>query len=175
METMRLTVLKRFVYLIDAVSKWSGQIIAPLVLASLAVLIFEITARYFFNAPTKWAHETSTFFFGAQFILGGAYCFYRGGMVNVEILHDRLSIRGRAILDLFLFIAPLVICIAMIWRGGYWFLDSVKINEHTQTVFGPPLYPLRGLIPLAAFLLLMQLVAKFVRDLHLVITGKELK
>jgi len=172
---MRLIMVKRFVCLIDSVSKWSGQIIAPLVLVSLAVLIFEITARYFFNAPTKWAHETSTFVFGAQFILGGAYCFYRGSMVSVEILHDRLPIRGRAILDLLLFLAPLAICVVMIWRGGWWFLDSVKINEHTQTVFGPPLYPLRGLIPLAAFLLLMQVVAKFVRDLHIAITGEVLK
>ena len=167
--------VKRFVYFIDNVGKRSGEVIAPLALVYLAVLIFEIVARYGFNAPTRWAHETSTFIFGAQFMLGGAYCFWRGSMVNVEILHDRLPIRARAILDLFLFLIPLFIFVVMIWRGGSFFGISVNQLERTQTVFGPPLYPLRGLIPVAAFLLLMQVVAKFVRDLHLAITREELK
>lgn len=167
--------MKRYLHLIDNVSKWSGQVIAPLVLLYMSILIFEIVARYVFNAPTKWAHETSTFIFGAQFLLAGAYCFWRGSMVNVEIVHDRLPVRARAILDLFLFTIPLVICGIMIWYGGSFFGDSVTINEHTQTVFAPPLYPLRGVIPVAAFLLLIQVVAKFVRDLYLAVTGEELK
>ena len=166
---------KRCLYLVDNLGKWSGQVIAPLALGYMAIIIIEVVARYGFNSPTKWAHETSTFIFGAQFMLGGAYCFWRGSMVNVEILHDRLSIRARAILDLFLFLIPLVIFIVMIWRGGSFFQFSLKQLEHTQTVFGPPLYPLRGIIPVAALLLLTQVVAKFVRDLHLVITGAELK
>ena len=166
---------KRLLYLIDKLGKWSGQIIAPLVLLFMAIIIFEIVARYVFNSPTKWAHETTTFLFGAQFMLGGAYCFWRGSMVNVEIFHDRLSIRARAILDLFLFIIPLVICGLMIWRGGAFFWISVQQLERTQTVFGPPLYPLRGVIPLAALLLLVQVVGKFIRDLHIAITGAELK
>jgi len=157
------------------VSKWSGQLVAPLVLVYLVILTFEMVARYVFNSPTLWAHETSTLIFGAQFMLGGAYCFWRGSMVNVEILHDRLSIRGRAILDLFLFVIPLVVFGIMIWRGGEFFWDSLKIREHTESLFSPPLYPLRGVIPMAAFLLLIQMVAKFVRDLHLAVTGEELK
>lgn len=165
----------RCLHLIDSLGKRSGQVIAPLVLVFMTVLIFEVVARYVFNSPTKWAHETSTFIFGAQFMLAGAYGFWRGSFINVEILHDRLPVRPRAILDLFLFIFPLIICGVMIWQGGSFFLNSVKIHEHTQTVFGPPLYPLRGIIPVAALLLLIQVAAKFARDLHLVTTGKELK
>ena len=167
--------MRRCLRFIDSLSKWSGQVIAPLALVYMAIILFEIVARYFFNSPTKWAHETGTFIFGAQAMLGGAYCFWRGSMVNVEIIHDRLPIRARAILDLFLFTVPLVICGLLIWQGGASFWYSVRINEHTQTVFGPPLYPLRAVIPVAAFLLLIQVVAKFVRDLHLATTGEELK
>ena len=167
--------LERCLRFVDSFSKRSGQAIAPLVLVFMAVLIFEVIARYVFNSPTKWAHETSTFIFGAQFMLAGAYGFWRGSFINVEILHDRLPIRPRAILDLVLSILPLVICGLMIWKGGAFFLTSLRLHEHTQTVFGPPLYPLRGVIPVAAFLLLIQVIAKFARDLHLVITGEELK
>lgn len=167
--------LKKCAQAIDKVGKWSGEIIAPLALVYMAILTFEIVARYCFNAPTKWAHETSTFIFGAQFMLGGAYCFWRGSMVNVEIFHDRLPLRVRAILDLVTFLLPLGICVLMIWLGGNIFLVSLGKLEHTNTVFGPPLYPLRGVIPVAGFLLLTQVVAKFARDLHIAITGEELK
>ena len=167
--------LKKCAHVIDRIGKWSGEIIAPLALVYMAILIFEIVARYAFNAPTKWAHETGTFIFGAQFMLGGAYCFWRGSMVNVEIFHDRLPLRARAILDLIVFLLPLGICVLMIWWGADIFLVSLEKFEHTNTEFGPPLYPLRGVIPIAAFLLLTQVVAKFVRDLHIAITQEEIR
>lgn len=167
--------VKRVLRLIDGVSEWSGLIVAPLVLVYLAILLYEMVSRYVFNAPTLWAHETSTFIFGAQFMLGGAYCFWRGSMVNVEVFHDRLPIRARAIFDLFLFLIPLVVLGLMVWRGGSFFLDSLKMLEHSDSVFSPPLYPLRGVIPVAAFLFLIQAVAKFIRDFHLAVTGEELQ
>jgi TRAP-type mannitol/chloroaromatic compound transport system permease small subunit len=167
--------IKRIVHLIDAVSEWSGLLVAPLVLVYMVIFLYEIVSRYVFHSPTMWAHETSTFVFGAQFMLGGAYCYWRGSMVNVEIFHDRLPIRARAILDLFLFIVPLVVLGTMIWSGGAFFVNSLSLREHTESAFSPPLYPLRGVIPLAACLFLLQVVARFLRDLHLVVTGEELK
>jgi len=168
-------VLKRVVRLIDAVSEWTGLIVAPLVLVYLVILLYEMTSRYCFNAPTLWAHETSTFVFGAQFMLGGAYCYWRGSMVNVEVFHDRLPMRARAIFDLFLFIISLVVLGAMVWLGGSFFLDSFAVREHSESLFSPPLYPLRGVIPVAALLFLLQAIAKFIRDFHLAVTGEELK
>lgn len=167
--------VKRGLRFIDNVSKWSGLIVAPLVLVYMAMFLYEMVSRYLFNSPTLWAHELSTFVFGAQFMLGGAYCFWRGSMVNVEVFHDRLPIRARAIFDVFLFMIPLVVLGAMVWRGGSFFLDSLAVREHSESLFSPPLYPLRGVIPVAAFLFLLQVVAKCVRDLHLAITGEELK
>lgn len=167
--------LRRVLCLIDNMSKWSGLIVAPLVLVYMAMFLYEMVARYLFNAPTLWANELSTFIFGAQFMLGGAYCYWRGSMVNVEVFHDRLPIRARAIFDLFLFIVPLTVLGAMVWRGGAFFLDSLAVREHTESLFSPPLYPLRGVIPVAAALFLLQVAAKFVRDLHLAVTGEELK
>jgi len=38
------------------------------------------------------------------------------------------------------------------------------MREHTQTPWGPPYYPLKIVIPLSAFLLLLAGVAKFIRD-----------
>ena len=167
--------LKRGLGFIDSLSKWSGLIVAPLVLVYMIVLIYEMVSRYAFNAPTLWAHEISTFIFGAQFMLGGAYCFLSGSMVNVELFLTPLSKRVRAVINVFLFIIPLIVLVAMIWRGGWLFFHSVKMREHSASIFSPPLYPVRGVIPVAAFFFILQVVAKLIRDLHIAITGKELK
>jgi TRAP-type mannitol/chloroaromatic compound transport system permease small subunit len=167
--------IKRSLNFIDNLSKWSGLIVAPLVLVYMAVLIYEMVSRYAFGAPTLWAHEISTFLFGAQFMLGGAYCFLIGSMVNVELFLTPLSKRVRAIINVLLFIIPLVVLVAMIWRGGWLFVDSIKMLEHSASIFAPPLYPVRGVIPVAAFLFLLQVVARLIRDLHIAITGKELQ
>ena len=167
--------VNRYLRFIDNLGKWSGQIIAPLVLVYMSIIIFEIVARFAFNSPTRWAHETSTYIFGAQFMLAGAYCFWRGSMVNVEILHIRLPIRARAILDALFFFIPLFIFCIMIWKGWFAFWDSLITLEHSNTPWGPPLYPLKGVIPVAAFLLLIQVSAKFTRDVYLAVKGEELK
>lgn len=51
--------LKKCAQAIDKVGKWSGEIIAPLALVYMAILTFEIVARYFLmhrpNGLTKLA------------------------------------------------------------------------------------------------------------------------
>lgn len=165
-------ILNRFLQLIDSFSDWSGKIVSVLVLGILGVLLFEIVARYVFHAPTLWAHETSSFIFGFYFLLGAAYCLRVKGHVSVEILYDRLSPRTKAILDVVTFFLFLAMCITLIWYGGKAAANSWRLNEHTNSVWGPPLYPLRTVVPIGALLLLIQGIGKFVRDLTVAVTGK---
>ena len=159
---------------IDGVGKWSGYIIAPLSLLMMLAIMFEVIARYVFNAPTIWAHEITTFLFGAQFMLGGAFVFWQGSFINVDLIHQRLPLRARAVVDMIMFGLPLLICLLMIWKGGASFWQSYLIREHTQSYFSPPIYPLRATIPIAALLLLLQVSAKFTRDSYVAFTGRQL-
>lgn len=160
---------------IDGVSKWSGLIVAPVVLAYMGILIYEMAARYIFGSPTIWAHEISTFLFGAQFMLGGAYCYWAGAMVSVDVVHGRLRGRVRAVVDILLFTVTAGVLGAMAWYGLAIFVGSLRLLERSDSAFSPPLYPLRGVIPLAALLFLLQAAGKLVRDIHLAVTGRELK
>jgi TRAP-type mannitol/chloroaromatic compound transport system permease small subunit len=51
--------------------------------------------------------------------------------------------------------------------------DSFKVLETEPTAFAPPVYPIKMMIPLGALLILLQGLAKFIRDFNLVISGKE--
>jgi TRAP-type mannitol/chloroaromatic compound transport system permease small subunit len=160
---------------IDLVSKWSGYVFAPIALLYMGIIVYEVGMRYLLNRPTNWAHELSTFLFGAQFMLGGAFCLWRGSMVNVEILHVHIPFRARAVIDAVLMALPIAICLLMFWLGGQMFLTSLAKLERTNTVWAPPLYPLRGVIPLAALLMLAQVLAQLLRRIHAAATGRELE
>jgi TRAP-type mannitol/chloroaromatic compound transport system permease small subunit len=167
--------LRKTLRFIDRLSDVSGKIVSPLIYGVLGTLVFEVFARYFFNRPTIWAHETSTFFFGAYFMLGAAYCLRHDGMIAVDIISRHLPLRIQAALNMLGFIILLSICLVLIWFGGKEAIYSWTIWEHSNTTWEPPLYPLRTVVPLASLLLLLQGIARFIRDTSVVLTGRTLK
>ena len=167
--------LKKTLRFIDNLSDKSGKVISPMIYVVLGTLVFEVFARYLFNRPTIWAHETSTFFYGAYFMLGAAYCLRHEGMITVDIIQRRLPRRIQALLNMITFVFFLAVCLVLLWLGGKDALYSWKVGEHTNTTWEPPLYPLKTVIPVAAFLLLLQGIARFIRDASIACTGKEIK
>lgn len=65
------------------------------IVLAMAVLVLEVVSRYFFGAPTTWAHETSTFLSAVTFIFGGLLCVVRNSHIRVVLLYDLF--KGRAL------------------------------------------------------------------------------
>jgi len=151
-----------------------GSIICLMIFAMMLVLVWEVFMRYGLNDPTFWAHETSQYFFGAHFILGGAFALRWGSHVNVEILYSFLSPRKKAILDLFTWLLFYLLCGFMLWRGWEAAWLSITRWEHTYSFWGPPLWPLRLTIPVGAALILLQGLTKTVNDAYTAVTGQRL-
>jgi TRAP-type mannitol/chloroaromatic compound transport system permease small subunit len=166
--------VRKFLRGIDNLSEKTGRFVSILVYGVLGTLVFEVFARYIFDKPTIWAHETSTFFFGAYFLLGGAFCLRREGMIFVDVIYGRLSRRKQAILNMITFPFFLAVCYVLIWLGTQETIYSWSVWERTNTTWEPPLYPLKTVVPVAAFLLFLQGVANFIRELTIALGRKEL-
>ena len=158
---------------IDATSVWTGKLVAFLIYTGTVVLVYEIVARHLFNAPTIWAHGTVQRVFAAYYILGGAYVLRYKAHVNMDVIYNRFSLRTRAILDLIT--APLffAFCGVILWYGANFAWESLVRLEPCETPFRAPLYPVKLMLPLGAFLILLQGLAKFSRDLVTAITGRQ--
>ena len=167
--------MEKFLKTIDQISEKSGKAVSFFILFLVVVILYEIGARYFFKSPTIWAHEISQMIYGAYVILLGAYVLRRGGHVNVDILYHRFQPRTRAIIDLFTWLLFFYFCGLLLWKGGEMAWDSFAAWETGPTSFAPPLYPIKTMIPLGALLILLQGLAKFIRDLIFAFTGKEEK
>ena len=163
--------MKRLLSIVDTISEASGRIISLLIIPMIGVIVYDAVARYAFNAPTNWAYETVTFMFAGLSIMGGAYVLLHRAHVNMDILYSRISPRKQAILDLVTSFFFFIFCGVLLWKGGQYAWTSLKLGEHTNSAFAPPLYVVKMAIPVGAFLILLQGAAKFVRDLTTVITG----
>jgi TRAP-type mannitol/chloroaromatic compound transport system permease small subunit len=141
----------------------------------MLIVIYEVISRFFFNKPTIWVHETSTWLWGIGFLIAGAYAFLENKMVNVEIVRDRFPPRGRAAVDVFSFLPLLITCGVLIWYGSQVAWKSIELHEHTMTVFSPPVYVLKSIVPVGGFLVLLQGMAKLIRDCYFMFTGRVLQ
>ncbi|MBA7476916.1 hypothetical protein ES707_12312 [subsurface metagenome] len=166
--------LRSVLSVIDNMSEWSGKTVAWLLVPIIIVLLYETTGRYAFDSPTMWAHETTQMLFGAMFILGIAWVHRHGEHVNMDIIFDRFPVRMQGIVDMFTSIFFFIICVAMVLKGGELAWVSLLNLERSFTPWHPPIYPLKLVIPIAGLLLLLQGVAKFIRDFNKATKGVEL-
>ena len=161
--------MARFLSIVDAVSRKSGQAVSFLLIAAIIVITYEVVARRVFDAPTIWAHESTVQLLAVLYVVGGAYTLYVRGHISMDVLYVRFSPRTRAILDLITSLFFFLFCGVLLWQGTDTALVSVMRGEGSGTVWNPPIYFIRIAIPLGALLILFQGLAKFIRDFSIVV------
>jgi TRAP-type mannitol/chloroaromatic compound transport system permease small subunit len=137
------------------------------------LVITEVVRRYFFNSPTVWGNELTQLIFGMFVILSGGHILRWGGHVNVDILYSRFSIRSKALIDIITSALFFLFCGMLLIYGGSLAWESISILERSNSAWEVHIFPFKAMIPVAAFLLLLQGVAKLIRDILALSTGKQ--
>lgn len=150
---------------IEKFTNYQGMTSRWLIFPLIFVLCYEITARYLFNAPTLWAYDLTYFFYGALYMLGGAYTLMVDKHVRIEFLHAKFSRKTKNWVEIscyLLLFFPIVI--AYLIYGFHFALDSYNLQERAkESIFAPIIWPYKAIIPLTAFLLLIQGACNFIR------------
>ncbi len=168
--------MRAIVRVIDSISEYTGKVICWACVALIVVLVYEVTARYVFNAPTIWAHETSCMLGGTIVALGWAYTHRHHGHVRVDVFYMHLSPRGKAITDVlcaFFLLFPLLAILAYTAAEFMWVAWS-KGEVLIESYWYPPSGPIRTVTFLGLCLFAFQGVTQFIRDLYLLIRNKAL-
>ena len=158
---------------IDGLNLRIAQVVSWAVVLLIITTVYEVIMRYVFNSPTNWVFEFNYLLNGPYFMILGAYTLAVNGHVNVDIFTARLSPRKQAVLSLVTMPVFFFFIIILLIFGGKFALIALQSRETLSSAWAPPVYPVKMMIPFAAFLMLLQGIAKFVRDLHLAITGRE--
>ena len=103
--TAAITRANRIVFMFTI---WLMAIVVP-------VMLYEVVARYAFNAPTVWGMELAVLLFGPYFLLGGPYLLHLRGHVALDVARQRLSPRINRWLDLLNFPVIIAFCLILLF------------------------------------------------------------
>ena len=163
--------VERLLDRLDAVNEVIGRAVSLVICVMIAVVMFETVARYFFNAPTPWAHESSGWLQVAYIFLGGAFALQRGFLVRVDLIYSHLSPRAQALIDLTLGSVLFgLFAVVMIWKGTNFAYLSFKMGEISATeAWSGPVYPAKFMIPAGMILLTLAWLTRSCRQILLLL------
>lgn len=161
---------------VSRVSERSGRMVSFLLALLVLNIVYDVFARYLFNAPTVWSYELSSMTGTAIIAMGMCYVYYHHANVKIDIIYSRLPPKGKLIIDvcfaLFCFF-PLVVMLTKVWAQDTW--QSYVLHEvSSETILYPVLWPIKLVVTIGFGLLFLQGVANFLKDvLSLAKGGKE--
>lgn len=167
--------MRRLVKAIDSINVSVGKVTSLLLIPLALIIVYEVILRGFFNEPTEWAHETGGMLFGVAFMLGVGYTLYHREHARVDIFVSRLRPRIQALIDIITHLLLVVYGSVVLWVGWKFAVRALVRMEVTQSSWAPVTFPIKFIIVFGIFLLLLQVLAKYIRDFYMLFTGNELK
>lgn len=174
--------MNHFLFFIDRLSQWVGKAFAWCILVLCLATTYEVFVRYVLRAPTSWAFDISYIMYGALFMMAGAYALSRNAHVRGDFVYRLWPPRVQASVELvlyFLFFFPGML--AMIYAGIDYAAESVSFMPYGPTgprgeisinsPVGVPVFPLKIILPLACFFLVLQGIAETIRCVQCIKTG----
>jgi len=160
---------------LDRMIAGSSKVFAWAIFVAFLITVVEVIARYVFDSPTFWAHETTTFLIAAIFLIGGPVALARDKHIRVRMFYDSAGPRRRRTLDIFNSVVALIFFSGLAYAswimvGKSWFTPTGALHlEGTGTSWNPPtpaLLKLLVLICVVAMLVqtVFHLVAAIRRD-----------
>ena len=159
---------------LDSISIWSGKLFAWLIVPMIGALVYEVFARYGFDAPTMWAYDTTFMLYGSHFMLGAAFTLAKGAHIRTDFLYRMWSDRVQATVDL-------AIYLFFFFPGFGFFLwasaeFAAKSWEQSELIITSPwlpiVYPFKTVIPLTAALLMIQGVSESLKCVEAIKQGR---
>lgn len=131
----------------------------------VAMIAYEVIARYVFDAPTIWSHELSLLLCATAFLLGGPYVHQARSHIVISVAADHFPVqlkrRVQVLLSLLTLIFFLVLAMAACWQAR----DAVTFMETSGTALNWPIpLVLKSIFAFVAVFLALQSLLQLVSD-----------
>jgi len=161
-----MTVIEKIYNRIGMISEWSGRTVRFLMIILVLNIVYDVSARYIFNAPTVWSYGLSYMTGTAIIAMGMCYVYYHHANVRIDIIYSRLPPKGKLLIDICLtvvFFFPLVFMLTKVWAQDTWQAYVLK-EVSSETIWYPPLWPIKLVVTIGFGLLLLQGIGTFLKD-----------
>lgn len=166
--------LKLYCTINDKIIMFLGKAASYMMPILAFIVVYEVAARYIFDAPTIWAYDLSLFLFGYISALGGAYAQQRRAHINVDILYLTVSPKVKNIFNIISFSLGIFFLIIIFYVSTGKFEEAIEFDFRRQSEWAPPMWHFWVMLCIASGLFIMQLTRDIVTELYHLITGDEL-
>lgn len=157
--------IRLYVQWVDWLNRWVGRLAMSLFYVMAAVMLWSTVSRALFGTPVNWALETTQFLLAAYFLLGGAYSLQHDAHVRMDLFYGRFSARGRAVLDGITILCVMFFLVVLLWGAVSSTQYALQYNQKNYSAWSPVLWPVKIAMTIGIFLMLLQVIAQFFRDI----------
>lgn len=164
-HTIKQRWAERALQIVEGLSLIGAAISGGLTLVMAFLILYEVVARAFFGASTALATELTAYMLIGIVFLSAAYGVREAGHVRMDIVVSRLPDRWRYLLDAITSTITMVFALVLAWQGWLLAFESYQGAVTSSSALRFPVFLPQLMIPIGAGILILQLVARVIRDL----------
>lgn len=157
--------IRNYVRYVDAVNRMVGQVTMCLIFVMMGILLYAAISRTFFNLPLIWAVEMAQMTMTTYYILGGAYSLQLGAHVRMDLLYDNWTEKRKAFTDSITAFCLVFYLIILMYGGISSTQYALEYDQRNFSVWAPPMAPVKIIMCIGIFMMLLQALSLFFRDL----------
>ena len=161
--------MKAIIVGIDKVNDFVGRASAWCLFFIICIIAIEVFARYILKSPTIWAWDTNMQLFALVTFLGGGYTYLNGKHVSIDIFYSKWSEKKKALADIITFPVFLMFALPLVYTLGSLAQESLASRETISSAWAPPIYPIKIIAVIGAFLLTLQGISIFLKNICILI------
>lgn len=150
---------------VDALLVAIGRAVSWVWLVLLGIIVLNVLLRYAFGEGRIEFEEIQWHLYSIGFLLGMSYAVQADTHIRVDVIHERLSPRAQAWIELYGIVLLLLPFIALVLIFSVPFvLQSYAVGEVSQAPGGLPLrWAIKAVMPLGFALLLLAALSRLTR------------
>lgn len=162
-----MAALQGFCKLIDTFTEYQGRIACWIAVPMVVSLVYEVFARYLFNAPTSWSYDITYMIYGAHYLLGAGFALLHKVHIRIDVFYNLFPKKMQQLIDVLTYIFiffPVFVVLA--WSAVSMASDAYTSSEVSQfSPWAPLLWPFKSVMALAFIFLVLQGISEFLRCL----------
>lgn len=163
---------KRIIRFCDTLNEWLGSyLVSAVVFGFVGTIFSNVIMRYVFNTSFVFMAELEWHLFALLFLLGAGYTLLHDNHVRVDIFYSVMGPKMRAFINCFgvlVFLLPS--CYLVLTTSIPWVKVAYNIGEVSLDPGGIPFrFLLKAALPVGYFLILLQGVSLFLKNLFVIL------
>ncbi|MCB2130375.1 MAG: TRAP transporter small permease subunit [Rhodobacteraceae bacterium] len=152
-----------YVRFVDRLNYRVGRFSMYLLFVLMAVLLWSSISNIL-RHNAIWTLETAQFIMVAYYMLGGPYSLQLDSNVRMDLLYHRWSDRTKAWVDAFSIFALMFYLGVLLYGAVESTVYSIEYAERSATAWRPYIAPIKIVMCVGVFLMLLQSTAFFFKD-----------